>query len=886
MTDGNYGKADTNRQPSVTGTEIHVNRDFIGSRDQWFPVADLINNFQPNINLEMYNNTAPSYPPGYNNAYQYQYPYGYPATYGYQNAPPGPPAEAAYQHQVGGWTQAPTAQAMQHGYPPIPHQPAPTPNQDQKLEVVHEMQQQKATLTKQREDYVKKAMVLRRELDDMKQQKQELSSGDMSEREMRFVFKENERLQDEINGKLKAILNVIEMLSSIIKDGKKIGDLEAQLGEKEANFEAVSLTPQREVETDANGRQQSVSRGDREKYESEVDNNQRFSYVYYDTGLHWCRACDKFPDTAKELLQHLHSNHHQDKAKENEVDTTPWHKLPLEPLLPSFDDAPKKRIPIKGLQFFISAPSWYCKLCDVWIGDLHCASHHLKSLTHFQNYEIFVKQNPQWETEWIKDREIAMTRNINQAADSSGSEQKSGKKRSRRQSTESFLKEKKKKKRSKKKKKKDSSDSSSSSSSSSESSSDEDEKEDRGKSIRVAMRNMQQVKSIMDEDMSKWTILEKLVQDVRKKDGEKKEKGPSKGEDELINQWMTVTNPVPEKEKNLLEGLKDRMKAKQDIEKAKVAELEKRRKDKEKEEQEASEKKRKQAREESEKAEKERDRKKKEELNRVWDKDRGNVRFKPGRDNVRKQKQDSDEENRSRRDRHYRRGSREKERSPQFKSRRSIDRMYRASSRESSRDRDEPSRKKPHGPPSYKKLPFIGRMPLFKKKMGQKDSDKEKELKEEVYEPTRKTRFESGNLTRAYIPRPEVVCFPMLSSIPPISAPPEPTAVEEVAYPTPMPSQEYQTPLPKPPVAPKLSSKKKSSLAAPPPPPPLDNHHKDDENDDMDLVPTIESTFYQMYEESGFETLPHPPLEPPPLPPDDDLALLGICADDMAAQSF
>lgn len=60
----------------------------------------------------------------------------------------------------------------------------------------------------------------------------------------------------------------------------------------------------------------------------------------------------------------------------------------------------------------------------------------------------------------------------------------------------------------------------------------------------------------MDEDMSKWAILEKLMQDVRKKDGEKKEKG--KGEDELINQWMTVTNPVPEKEKNMLEGLKDR----------------------------------------------------------------------------------------------------------------------------------------------------------------------------------------------------------------------------------------------------------------------------------------------------------------------------------------
>lgn len=35
-------------------------------------------------------------------------------------------------------------------------------------------------------------------------------------------------------------------------------------------------------------------------------------------------------------------------AKENEVDITPWHKLPLEPILPTYEDAPKKRVPIKG----------------------------------------------------------------------------------------------------------------------------------------------------------------------------------------------------------------------------------------------------------------------------------------------------------------------------------------------------------------------------------------------------------------------------------------------------------------------------------------------------------------------------------------------------------
>lgn len=41
-----------------------------------------------------------------------------------------------------------------------------------------------------------------------------------------------------------------------------------------------------------------------------------------------------------------------------------------------------------GLQFLISATAWYCKLCDTWVGDLHCASQHLKSQNHNQNYAV------------------------------------------------------------------------------------------------------------------------------------------------------------------------------------------------------------------------------------------------------------------------------------------------------------------------------------------------------------------------------------------------------------------------------------------------------------------------------------------------------------------
>lgn len=71
-------------------------------------------------------------------------------------------------------------------------------------------------------------------------------------------------------------------------------------------------------------------------------------------------------------------------------------------------------------------------------------------------------------------------------------------------------------------------------------------------------------------------------------------------------------------------------------------------------------------------------------------------------------------------------------------------------------------------------------------------------------------RFEIGNLARAYIPKPDVVCFPVLSSIPPISAPPPPTAVEQVVMPVPSPKENK----------PKPSTPTKPKEDAPLPPPP------------------------------------------------------------------
>lgn len=179
------------------------------------------------------------------------------------------------------------------------------------------------------------------------------------------------------------------MLSSIIKDGSKISDLEAQLDESPKTHHK--------------------NNNHKSHHSENSDHSVKYNYMHYDPELHWCRMCDEFPKTAKDFLLHLQSDKHKNNIQENDVgDNTPWHKLPPETELPTYEGAPKKRIPIRGnnlfsiknrllyvfllnflgLQFFISAPAWYCKLCDTWIGDLHCASHHLKSQAHFQNYAV------------------------------------------------------------------------------------------------------------------------------------------------------------------------------------------------------------------------------------------------------------------------------------------------------------------------------------------------------------------------------------------------------------------------------------------------------------------------------------------------------------------
>lgn len=131
---------------------------------------------------------------------------------------------------------------------------------------------------------------------------------------------------------MKALSEVVEMLSSLIRDNQCLDDLEKQFATESPSASSRS-------------REKSRKSLSTERF----DETKKYNYVHYDPELHWCRTCDVFPKTAKDLLLHLQSEDHKKVAQERGMrDDTPWHHLPAEKELPYYEGAPKKRLPIKG----------------------------------------------------------------------------------------------------------------------------------------------------------------------------------------------------------------------------------------------------------------------------------------------------------------------------------------------------------------------------------------------------------------------------------------------------------------------------------------------------------------------------------------------------------
>ncbi|KAJ9579570.1 hypothetical protein L9F63_004755, partial [Diploptera punctata] len=589
----------------------------------------------------------PPPPPGYSNYQQYgydnyyqQHPPPAPNSYSGEYGPPGiPPASWSDGRMVypdisqPPPVQVPGTSGNQAPGTSVMGGPVDQKSEEAKKEAVkNELIQQKQTLSKQREEYVRKKTLIARELELLKEQEEDLLEEHSRDNDR--ILKENHKLQLEIQNKLKAINNVIDMLTGIIGDKDQLDDKR-----KASHKDSDKKKPKTPPETPPHSSESELEgKGDEENSKHSSKDKPVYNYVYYDPEMHWCRVCDVFPRTAKEYLNHLHSTEHKEVTLERKLVDMPWHKNMPDQEVPHIASASTKRTPIRGLQFFISATAWYCKMCDVWIGDLHCASLHLKSKRHSENYAKFTEQNPHWETDWLADRERAyercaeerrrmksekeaMTSEMEQASSSGkhlleyplnikpeAKEEKpevKAKKKIKEQHKKikkncvTALDESKKKKYHKKKQRSkkshnspysSSSSSSSSDSSSSSSSSDERdnlENEDKSKSIRVAMRN--KIKDSHQEHVqsrqipllprSRWdSPPEEKAEEIGKGKSEwmrdehgSKFKQPS-GDDKLIREWMSLSKEVTDGEKQLLNSIKDRLRQKQEADKEKERE--------------------------------------------------------------------------------------------------------------------------------------------------------------------------------------------------------------------------------------------------------------------------------------------------------------------------
>ncbi|XP_012258005.2 zinc finger matrin-type protein CG9776-like isoform X2 [Athalia rosae] len=508
--------------------------------------------------------TMPPYNPGYNYNYNYNQNYDYsyqqPASYRSDYPPPGwqgtqvpynsqqppPPPNLA--------TQSDSTRSVETG-PPGLSSVIPRPEDAKKEAIAAEVKQQKATLGKQREEYIKKSTTLQRELEILRQQCDEISKD--GDRDNNRILKENQKLQIEIQNKMKSIHNVIDMLTGIIGDKATVDDLKIKF-----KVEATSKHSRSPKDDFPKGKSESPDRAsisDSDK-ESKVDRDRErdkktpedmkpmYNFVHYDPEMHWCKVCDIFPKTAKEYLNHLHSNEHKETCLERKIVDMPWHKANgegTEKEVPYYPGLPTKRTPIKGLQFFISSTAWYCKLCDSWIGDLHCASLHLKSKRHSENFSRFVEQNPHWETDWMADREKAFSEEKHKQMQIEILKQKEDE-----PVTKSKKSKKNKKKSKKSKKRRNKSSGTDTTTDSDDSFSDSDQ--DKSKSIRVAMRNKMKAatQAILNEEIDYHGI--KL-----------------KGSWAQVAQQIKQGTPEVQQEaddRQLLNSIRDKLKAKQEEE--------------------------------------------------------------------------------------------------------------------------------------------------------------------------------------------------------------------------------------------------------------------------------------------------------------------------------
>lgn len=123
---------------------------------------------------------------------------------------------------------------------------------------------------------------------------------------------------------MKTIHNVIDMLTNIIGDKATVEELKAKC-KVTPEMTKRSKSPREEFpkgKSSISPDQMTISAEPEKEQKTDKDMKDVFkdgqkplyNFVYYDPEMHWCKTCDIFPKTAKEYLNHLHTNEHKEKC--------------------------------------------------------------------------------------------------------------------------------------------------------------------------------------------------------------------------------------------------------------------------------------------------------------------------------------------------------------------------------------------------------------------------------------------------------------------------------------------------------------------------------------------------------------------------------------------
>ncbi|ODM95175.1 hypothetical protein Ocin01_11509 [Orchesella cincta] len=171
---------------------------------------------------------------------------------------------------------------------------------------------QKDALLKQRESYQSKLDILEREIKKLQNKEDEL----IRSRAERQLIDENLKLQAELRGRCKAVIIVLEKIDDVLKvGGKSSSEKTKVLAPQPAVPPPPSLAPMIPP-----------SQPDRKPF-NDVDKKSGLSpFDYFDNSQHWCRLCNVFPETVQQMLAHFHSKEHHDQIQQLGIDEKPWHK--------------------------------------------------------------------------------------------------------------------------------------------------------------------------------------------------------------------------------------------------------------------------------------------------------------------------------------------------------------------------------------------------------------------------------------------------------------------------------------------------------------------------------------------------------------------------------